>query len=116
MIWRPRKDAAEFIWLAEKYLEIMEDRKDQTAGVWRVILDMAKHARKSRGAPRLTQRQRMQERMLIMRMRSRKTKLVEEGYRAEEAAQIAAEEAAQKVAKTRNLSVTTLLRRLQSSR
>jgi hypothetical protein len=77
------------------------------------ILPMLERVRKSRGRQPLSGRHRVQENTVILLARGRKAKLIAAGMPRGKAAEEAAEWASAQLRKTRNLSATTIKRRMQ---
>jgi hypothetical protein len=80
------------------------------------ILPLLDRARKTRGRQPLSGRERVQENTVILLARNRKAELIATGMPRGKAADEAAEWASAQLRKTRNLSATTIKRRMQQRR
>jgi len=103
--------------LAERIISITEEDEEKwitlRTALARDLLDLAKQAPKPRGRQAISGRAKVQERVVIAAARQRKKQLIVDGMRREEAARQAATEARDKLLRVRNLSISTILRRMQ---
>lgn len=88
---------------------------DVNLGMLAVVVDLAQTARKARGGQQLSGRHKVAEATALALALGRRRKLMAQGKSAEEAAQIAAEEASVFIHKLtkRNLAPSTIKRRMQ---
>ena len=119
LIMSPRKRTtfADRVYLLKQLVNGAEERFVKVpTGLLVAILPMLERVRKSRGRQPLSGRDRVHENTVISLARIRKAKLIATGMPKGKAAEEAAEWAAAQLRKTRNLSVTTIKRRMQRRR
>jgi hypothetical protein len=108
---------ADIIWFLEMLLKhaVAEEEEFITVRTTHlvVILELLKRAKKPHGRQRISGRARVQESLVISLARARKAELIAKGMPRGKATDQAAEEAAAKLGKTRNLSLATIKRRMQ---
>jgi len=114
---RKRTTFADRVYLLKQLVNGAEERFVKVpTGLLVAILPMLERVRKSRGRQPLSGRDRVHENTVISLARIRKAKLIATGMPKGKAAEEAAEWAAAQLRKTRNLSVTTIKRRMQRRR
>lgn len=110
------KNYTDLIWLIDRIVWATEALGEESValptGVARVLVDLAKTAKRPKGRQQITGREKVREKAVLAWARGRKRTLIEGGMKKGAAATQAAEEACQRL-RSRNLAVSTIKRRME---
>lgn len=113
-----RRHQDDLLDLVERIVVYAEDAGEKTVSLntkaARELLELAKRAPKPRGRPPVEGRERVQENVALHLARSHKKRLIAEGMLKEAAHEKAAEEASAGMLRGRNLSDSTIGRRMEA--